>query len=213
MSMNGRVVGGHFLNAAVTTTPLGSDLVVQSGLRWRKLTSEQVTGWEEVSSDSHRTVSAVGQAVAGAVLPRLVSASASAAVGAAIDAKVRPSHTVRVEWADGKQSLLKLPAQLFEHLEVLLGDRRTAPTAPAAPTQGAPAGGQAPGTAPTVGEQAFSLVSGLLRNRTSPAPVDATAASAPDVADQLTKLASLRDAGVLTEEEFAAKKTELLARM
>ncbi|MBA8847027.1 SHOCT domain-containing protein [Microcella alkalica] len=43
--------------------------------------------------------------------------------------------------------------------------------------------------------------------------VAAVAAPLVDVAAQLEKLASLRDAGVLTEEEFAAKKTELLARM
>jgi len=46
----------------------------------------------------------------------------------------------------------------------------------------------------------------------------ATAASAPsatppagDVADQLRKLAALRDDGILTEEEFAAQKQRLLA--
>ncbi|PPH99745.1 hypothetical protein C5C95_06270 [Rathayibacter sp. AY1B7] len=39
------------------------------------------------------------------------------------------------------------------------------------------------------------------------------APAAPDLADQLQKLAGLRDAGVLTEDEFAAKKAELLARM
>lgn len=38
-------------------------------------------------------------------------------------------------------------------------------------------------------------------------------APAPDLTDQIRKLADLRDAGVLTEEEFAAKKADLLARM
>ncbi|WP_374460767.1 SHOCT domain-containing protein [Microbacterium sp.] len=42
----------------------------------------------------------------------------------------------------------------------------------------------------------------------SPAP-----AAAPDLTAQLQQLASLRDAGILTEEEFAAKKAEILARM
>lgn len=37
------------------------------------------------------------------------------------------------------------------------------------------------------------------------------APAAPDVADELTKLAGLRDRGVLTEEEFAAAKAKLLA--
>jgi hypothetical protein len=32
-------------------------------------------------------------------------------------------------------------------------------------------------------------------------------------ADEIPKLAELRDAGILTEAEFQAKKTELLARM
>lgn len=35
----------------------------------------------------------------------------------------------------------------------------------------------------------------------------------PDAADQLRKLGELRDAGVLTDDEFAAKKAELLARL
>ena len=35
--------------------------------------------------------------------------------------------------------------------------------------------------------------------------------AAPDIADQIRKLASLRDDGVLTEEEFQAKKAALLA--
>lgn len=47
---------------------------------------------------------------------------------------------------------------------------------------------------------------------TVPEPVSQIAA-APDHVDQLQKLAQLRDAGILTEEEFATKKAEILARM
>jgi hypothetical protein len=39
------------------------------------------------------------------------------------------------------------------------------------------------------------------------------AASAPDPIEQLRKLGELRDAGILTEEEFSAKKTDILSRM
>jgi hypothetical protein len=46
-----------------------------------------------------------------------------------------------------------------------------------------------------------------------PAPEPTPAALEPDVLDQLTRLGQLRDAGVLTEEEFTAKKTELLRRL
>lgn len=35
----------------------------------------------------------------------------------------------------------------------------------------------------------------------------------PDLTDQIRKLAELRDAGILTEEEFASKKADLLSRM
>ena len=35
----------------------------------------------------------------------------------------------------------------------------------------------------------------------------------PDIADQIRKLADLRDAGILSSAEFEAKKTDLLSRM
>lgn len=40
-----------------------------------------------------------------------------------------------------------------------------------------------------------------------------TGSGSADVTDQLAKLAELRDAGILTEEEFASKKAELLRRI
>jgi hypothetical protein len=40
-----------------------------------------------------------------------------------------------------------------------------------------------------------------------------TAAKAPDPADQLAKLADLHKAGVLTDEEFASKKADLLKKI
>ena len=42
---------------------------------------------------------------------------------------------------------------------------------------------------------------------------DAVAASSGDPAEQLRRLAALRDEGVITPEEFEAKKAELLDRM
>ena len=46
--------------------------------------------------------------------------------------------------------------------------------------------------------------------QSQPAP---TAPAQPDIADQIKKLAELHASGVLTDEEFAAKKAELLSRM
>ncbi len=43
-----------------------------------------------------------------------------------------------------------------------------------------------------------------------PAPVAAPAAAAPDLMDELSKLADLKAAGVLTDDEFAAAKAKLL---
>lgn len=41
----------------------------------------------------------------------------------------------------------------------------------------------------------------------------AAGASAPDLADQIRKLSTLRDDGILSDEEFEAKKAELLSKM
>jgi hypothetical protein len=45
----------------------------------------------------------------------------------------------------------------------------------------------------------------------APAPAPAPAASESDMISQLTKLAELKDKGILTEEEFAAQKAKILA--
>jgi hypothetical protein len=44
-------------------------------------------------------------------------------------------------------------------------------------------------------------------------PAAAVPVATPDVADQIAKLATLRDQGAITTEEFEAKKAELLDRM
>lgn len=122
----GRVIGGHYLNAPVNTAPIGSALVVQTGLRWRKLNEEQVLSWSVESPEQKSgTLSAVGQAVAGAVAPRFLGKAASAAVGAAWDAKIKPPRLVRVRWTDGKQSLIKLPESLYQHFAMMLSQRAT----------------------------------------------------------------------------------------
>jgi hypothetical protein len=46
---------------------------------------------------------------------------------------------------------------------------------------------------------------------TSGSAVATVAASTPDLADQLRKLADLRDQGILTDEEFTVQKAKLLA--
>lgn len=213
MSSFGKVIGGAYLDSTVATATFESDLVVQTGFKGRKLTAEHVKSWEEIPIETKDTaISAMGKAAAGVALPGRFGKAASAAVGAAFDSK-KPPHHIRVDWVDGKQSLLKLPDALFTHLALVLGDIRIASAEPAPTTDIAPA--EAP---LTVTDKAFDLVSGLVKDRFSSGAktsTDAPVTHAPqvDVTEQLRKLASLRDAGILSEEEFALKKTELLGRL
>ncbi|MDB5478878.1 MAG: hypothetical protein JWM96_1373 [Alphaproteobacteria bacterium] len=210
----GRVVGGDYLNATVST-PIGSTLVVQAGLKFRKLVPENVAEWDEVVPDGKgNVISAVGKAVAGAVLPGQLGKAASAALGATLDS-FGPTHVVDVGWADGKRSLIRLPDTMFKHLDLVLRAQRAEPVGPVSGSEPAPA----PAEKPTVTEQAFSLVSGIVRDRfpargTPPlAPAEPVQPAQIDVVEQLKSLASLRDAGILTDEEFTAKKAELLGRL
>jgi hypothetical protein len=72
----------------------------------------------------------------------------------------------------------------------------------------------------SVGKQVGKLIVDTVRGRisskgapASPASVAAQEASADDVFVQLEKLGALRDAGIVTSEEFDAKKAELLSRL
>jgi hypothetical protein len=213
MSSLGRVIGGAYLDAAVTTATFGSDLVVQTGIKGRKLTVESVAAWQEISIEARgSTLTAIGKAAAGVALPGRFGRAASAAVVAALDSK-RPDRHLRIDWADGKQSLLKLPAALFTHLELILSSRRILEeTAPQASVSSHAE------VQPSVADRTFDLVAGLVVDRfppkiRAPQEVASIPAAQIDVADQLHKLSSLRDAGVLTDQEFAAKKAELLARL
>jgi hypothetical protein len=62
--------------------------------------------------------------------------------------------------------------------------------------------------------QAEELVRQIHNLKRQPPPISAPAAvSAEDPTEMLKKLASLRDEGILSEEEFAAKKREILDRI
>lgn len=134
MSSFGRVIGGAYLDANVTTATFGSDLVVQTGIKGRKLTLETVESWQEIPVEAKDSaLTAMGKAAAG------------------------------------------------EEVQ------------------------------PTIADKTFDLVSGLVKDRfpsrSQPTPqVEATPEAQIDVADQLHKLASLRDAGILTDGEFTSKK-------
>ncbi len=179
MMSYGKVVGGHFINATISTNRKGELALSPLGFKGTpNLTADAVAAWEEITAETRGgaagAVSRFGNAVALVALPGFVGKAASAAVDSAVDSAMH-SHTVRVDWVDGKQSLIQLPDKLFQHLAILLKDRQLATPAPAA---------------------------------AAPIP-----ASPSDVIGEIAQLAALRDQGALNEDEFAAKKAELLARI
>jgi hypothetical protein len=203
----GQVIGGQYMNASVVTNYKG-DLVVQYSFKKRKLTADEVSEWEEMFPESRGSaVAAVGQAIAGAALPGFVGKMASAALGATVDVTKRPPRTIRVDWSDGKQSLIKLPESLFTHLAVVLREQRIeSTTARPIPEIVAPT--------PDVAGQIFAHLSGFLKDRHAE-PAGTTASNIPqlDVTEHIVKLAALHEQGILTDDEFATKKAELLARL
>jgi Bacterial PH domain/Short C-terminal domain len=65
------------------------------------------------------------------------------------------------------------------------------------------------------GRQIADTIRERLSGKAAPSPQreEAGAAHQPDIYEQLAKLGKLRDAGVLTPEEFDTKKAELLSRL
>jgi hypothetical protein len=217
MASYGKVVGGHFINATIDTNRKGELALRSAGFsKTPNLTADAVASWEEIISEKRGgaagAVSKVGQAVARAALPGAVGRATSAAVGSVADLVGAP-HTVRVDWVDGKQSLIELPDKLFQHLAILLKDCQiaTAVPAPKPPEPPEPPEPPPPGVVEQLAKEASQLIrseSESRRQRAGAAP-----AAEPDVTEQIAKLAALRDQGALTEDEFAAKKAELLGRI
>ena len=67
------------------------------------------------------------------------------------------------------------------------------------------------GTATAVSNRVSRRQANRWSAQQEPAPPPPPADDGPDMLDQLQKLGELRDAGVLTEAEFAAQKAKILA--
>ena len=76
-----------------------------------------------------------------------------------MQATFRPWHTVRVDRADGKQSLMKLPDDQFVHLALVLQDRRMVAPAQEIAIVEAVAAPDGPPSAP---DQAFALAASVI---------------------------------------------------
>jgi hypothetical protein len=203
MALTGKVLAGSYVNATTSINWKGELALTGAAFkRAPNLTADNVATWEEVPiearGDKTDAAGKIGQAVARAALPGSIGKAASAAVSSTVESMKTSSRHVRVEWADGKQSLISLPNKEFQHLATVLSDRRIGgdvPVPSAAPATAAP-----------------SATSGIV-NQITKLAAPSLGGQQPDVMEQLAKLGALRDQGVLTEEEFAAKKTELLGRL
>jgi hypothetical protein len=192
----GKVIGGDYMSATVSTNRKGELALSPLGFkRTPNLTADTIASWEEVFPEKRGgakdAISKVGQAVSLATLRGPAGKAAAAAVGSAADLVGGSNHTIRVRWMDGKQSMIQLPDEQFQHLAILLGDLQIpseAPTQVAAPDQA-----QTPGVI-----SQLTKLAGVVRP------------TQPDAADQIARLAELRDQGVLTDAEFTAKKAEIL---
>ena len=119
LTNQGRVVGGHLAGGSVLSDKFSKGgLTIQHPLnpfKRHKINVETVLEWEELST-KNGIAGLFGQAAAKAALPGMVGK----AVGAGFGAVVKSGHTVRVDWADGKKSIIELPEKQFMTLSVLL---------------------------------------------------------------------------------------------
>lgn len=193
----GRVVAGYMNRGDVVATKHG--LALQLTLVRRQVTPETVKSWEELDVEAGLVQKAGGAAI-GAVIPGALGR----AVGASFNAAAQSGHTVRLDWENGKQSVIELPNKLFSVLLTLLRDKQILSEVTAVP--------EAPRMeSPSVVEQALGLASSVLKkDREIEKPA---AAGGSELMDQIARLSRLRDEGVLTDEEFQIKKTELLGRL
>lgn len=201
----GRVVGGHLANGTVLSDQFGKGgLSIQhprNPFKRHKINAETVREWEDLATEDG-VAGVMGQAAAKAALPGMVGK----AVGAGFGAAIKSGHTVRVDWVDGNQSVIELPEKMFLIFSVLLKGQQviTETSAPPESSEHLP-------VQPGVTEKIVDLASSVFqRGKTDASPASA---AQPDVVEQIAKLASLHDAGILTDAEFAEKKAELLKRL
>lgn len=199
LTNQGRVVSGHLANGVVLP-----DLRIQhphNPFKRHKISPEGIVEWEDLAT-TEGVASVMGQAAAKAAVPGVLGK----AVGAGLGAAMKSGHTVRIDWVDGKQSILELPEKLFLVFSVHLTSQQVVTKHSVRPEDATLAPAQ-----PGMTERIMNLASSVVLRTQQAAP--AVVPPQPDVVDQITKLAALHDAGILTSEEFAAKKSDLLSRL
>ena len=192
----GRVVGGYLVNGTVVASMDG--LTVQMMVKRHKITRETVTAWEELKVE--KGAAKVISSVAGTILPRGIGKT----LGATLSASVSLGHTVKVLWVSGEESVIELPEKLFMILKNLLADIEVKNEVQTSeePSE----------TKSSLADQLVDLASRVIPNK-NPAQSLPDESAQPDVIAQLERLSTLRNQGVLSEEEFDVLKAELLNRL
>ena len=149
-------VSGTVVVGGATQFSRNSDLSIQlasNPFKRHRINAETVTDWEEL--DPREGVGgAIGRAAAAAAIPGRVGK----AVGAGLGAAMNSGHTVRVSWADGKQSIIALPEKQFMVFSVLLKDRQIATELPEKLVSDVPPA--QPGVSERIADFAFSVSKG-----------------------------------------------------
>lgn len=203
----GRVLGGHLAGGVVLSggsTPFSKhgDLAIQHSsnpFKRHRINAETVRDWEELDPQQG-VAGAMGRAAARAALPGAFGKAVGAGLGAAFDS----GHTLRVTWADDKQSIIALPEKQFLVLSVLLKDIQVI-------TDFSKREAEPPSS--RTAETLAGLASSIFPKGRHKLPPAVDVAPAPDAAEQIARLASLHAQGILTDEEFSDKKAELLKRL
>lgn len=209
LSGEGRVLGGYLAGGTVHSGGSGffskhGDLSIEpesNPFKRYRLNADTVTEWEELAT-KESVADSIGRAAAKAAIPGRIGKAVEAGIGAAINS----GHTIKVQWADGKQSIIELPEKQFTVFSTLLRNHQIASEIPARPREDSGV------ASPSIGSQIVDMaLSTLSRSRHKEVPV--ADRPAQNVTEQIEKLATLHEQGILTDAEFTEKKADLLKRL
>ncbi len=212
MSHSGKVTSGRYSGRFLSVSSSGA-LAINKGIGHRKVTTTTVASWEVISVENLQRRS-LARRTASKTLDSIAWGAFFEAPWIALLSKEKSGrfHNVKLDWFDGGHSLVQLPESLYVIMQATLGP-------PSASSTSLPPGNAARLPLPPPTRSTSSLP-----NPTGPTgPTGPIAQTGPgttatsnthdDVIEQIARLATLRDRGALTEDEFLRKKTDLLSRL
>lgn len=220
MAATGTVIAGNYPDANVSTDSKG-EIFIKSGKKRVMINIVTVSQWELISIEG-RLLTGVKRSAnfAGNVFKTTAGSLLTGDFWPEYGGLGKERCVARVEFNDGKYCVIKLTKDLLSQLEFTLEHKRVAPAAPPAhsappPTQAPPPPRPAAPPPPTPWSIAPPPAGPPIAppSATPAPPASPSPTVEPDLIEQIAKLAVLRDQGILSEDEFALKKAELLARL